>query len=211
MKDEYPGKTVENRNGRSRRLIAGWSRWLHIYLSMFSFAILFFFAVTGITLNHTEWFDNQQKTYQQKGNLEPVWINVADSGKIRKLEIVEFLRKQHQLRGAVSDFIIDEKQLTIAFSGPGYSADVFIDRESGAYELSIAENGFFGLTNDLHKGRDTGAVWACLIDISALLMIFVSLTGLVMLFFLKKKKTAGLLLVAIGILVSYLIYVIWVP
>jgi hypothetical protein len=28
------------------------SRWLHIYLSMASFGILFFFAVTGLTLNH---------------------------------------------------------------------------------------------------------------------------------------------------------------
>jgi len=28
------------------------SRWLHIYLSMGALRILFFFAVTGLTLNH---------------------------------------------------------------------------------------------------------------------------------------------------------------
>ncbi len=38
------------------------SRWLHIYLLMASFGVLFFFAVTGLTLNHAEWFNNQQRT-----------------------------------------------------------------------------------------------------------------------------------------------------
>ena len=43
----------------------GWprsSRWLHVYLSMFSFAVLMFFAVTGLTLNHANWFDGQERT-----------------------------------------------------------------------------------------------------------------------------------------------------
>ena len=31
-------------------------RWLHIYLSMFSLAVVLFFSVTGITLNHPDWF-----------------------------------------------------------------------------------------------------------------------------------------------------------
>jgi uncharacterized protein len=35
-----------------------WARWSHIYLSMVSFAILFFFAATGLTLNHQDWFAN---------------------------------------------------------------------------------------------------------------------------------------------------------
>ena len=31
-------------------------RWLHIYLSVFSLAAILFFSVTGITLNHPDWF-----------------------------------------------------------------------------------------------------------------------------------------------------------
>ncbi len=46
------------------------SRWLHIYLSMASFGTVFFFAVTGLTLNHTEWAASQQKTVQVKGRLD---------------------------------------------------------------------------------------------------------------------------------------------
>ena len=46
----------ERRTPLWKRRTAIAARWLHIYLSMVSFAILFFFAVTGITLNHAEWF-----------------------------------------------------------------------------------------------------------------------------------------------------------
>ncbi len=47
------------------------SRWLHIYLSMVSFGIVFFFAITGLTLNHAEWFAGQQKALQVEGSVEP--------------------------------------------------------------------------------------------------------------------------------------------
>ena len=61
-------------NGKVRRLLAGWTRWLHIYLSMFSFAILFFFALTGLTLNHTEWFSDQQKSSSLKGVMDTCMV-----------------------------------------------------------------------------------------------------------------------------------------
>jgi hypothetical protein len=198
-------------NGKIRKEIAAWTRWLHIYLSMFSFAILFFFAITGLTLNHTEWFADQQKSRSEKGEIPLNWISSPDTNQLKKLEIVEFLRKKHGLKGALSDFIIDENQLTVAFSGPAYGADVFIERENGKYDLSVTESGFFALINDLHKGRDTGKRWAILIDISAILMMLVSLTGLVMMFYLKKKRLAGFVIAIIGLVLTYLFYAIWVP
>lgn len=194
-----------------RKKIASSSRWLHIYLSMVSFFILLFFAVTGLTLNHTEWFADQQVTKTFNGNLNTSWVKGKDSATIAKLDIVEFVRKQHSIGGAVSEFTTDEYQCAISFSGPGYSADVFVNREDGSYEISETTTGLFGIINDLHKGRDSGKAWKLLIDISAILMTIVSLSGLVMLFFLKKKRVAGILLMLIGTLVSLLVYMIWVP
>jgi uncharacterized protein len=205
------GKLTEKSNGKLRRELSAWTRWLHIYLSMFSFVILFFFALTGLTLNHTEWFASQQKSFTEKGAIDTVLMNTNDTQEVRRLEIVEFLRKTHGLKGALSDFIADENQLTIAFSGPAYSADIFIERETGAYEVTITQSGFFALINDLHKGRDSGKGWSILIDISAILMILVSITGLIMMFFLKKKRLAGFIIALIGAVLSYLVYIIWVP
>jgi uncharacterized protein len=193
-----------------RRSVSVISRWLHIYLSMASFFILFFFAITGITLNHTEWFEDQQKTTNVKGRLDAAWVAVPDTNAIRKLEIVEWIRNKHHVAGAMSEFVIDEDQCTISFNGPGYTADVFVERQSGSYELSETRTGLFGILNDLHKGRDSGKVWKWVIDISAVLMVLVSFTGLMMLWFLKKKRVAGFLTVLGGAIVSWIIYRLFV-
>ena len=106
------------------------SRWLHIYLSMVSFAIVFFFAVTGLTLNHTEWFAEQQTIAQHPGKVEEKWVKTATDDTVAKLEIVEALRRSHNIKTALSDFRIDESQCTVSFKGPGYSADAFINRDT---------------------------------------------------------------------------------
>jgi len=196
---------------RLKRNTSNWSRWLHIYLSMFSFIILLFFAVTGITLNHTEWFADQQKTTSMNGKLNLEWVSVKDTARIAKLNIVEFLRNTHGIKGAVGEFSIDENQCTISFNGPGYTADAFVNREDGSYEVSETKTGIWGVLNDLHKGRDSGKTWGWLIDASAVLMVLVSMTGLIMLFFLKKKRVSGILIMVLGGLISYLVYRIFVP
>ena len=60
--------------------VAKWSRWAHVYLSMVSFAVLFFFAATGLTLNHQQWFAKQQKTFQYKGSMDRKWLRSASAG-----------------------------------------------------------------------------------------------------------------------------------
>ena len=191
-----------------KRRLAAWSRWLHIYLSMASFAVLFFFAATGITLNHPDWFGNWQKTAQARGEMNPAWLKAQPPA---KLEIVEFLRRTHLVKSALSDFRIDDTQLSISFKGPGYTADAFIDRATAKYELTETRMGWVAVINDLHKGRDTGKAWSALIDASAFLMCFVSLTGFVLIFFLAKKRTTGLLAMAAGAVLCYGVYVVWVP
>jgi len=183
------------------------SRWLHIYLSMASFGILFFFAVTGLTLNHAEWFVKQQQTTQQHAAMDKKYLGKE----VAKLEIVEHLRSAHGIHGAVKDFRVEDNDCSIAFKGPGYSADVLIDRATGRYELTETRMGLFAILNDLHKGRDSGNAWGVIIDLSAVLMTLVSLTGLMLIFFLQKKRLSGLLAAVAGILLCYLAYLAFVP
>ena len=185
------------------------SRWLHIYVSMISFTIVFFFSVTGITLNHADLFQGKTQTVQVKGKLRPDWVNDKDTNKINKLSVVEYFRNQFQVKGAVVDFRIEEQQIGLAFKGPGYEADAFIVRASGDFELSQTRTGFVGFINDLHKGRDTGSVWSWVIDIAAILMVLISITGMILLLYIKKKRGAGMILFVIGSILIYLIYRIW--
>ena len=174
---------------------------------MASFAILFFFAVTGLTLNHTEWFAGQQKTVQTKGLINKAWLN----NPVAKLEVVEFLRKTHGVKGALTDFRVEESQCAVSFKGPGYTADTSIDRQSAAYEITETRMGLVAIINDLHKGRDSGKGWSLMIDVSAVLMCLVSLSGILLILFLQKRRVSGLLVAAAGAVLSYIVYVIWVP
>jgi hypothetical protein len=187
------------------------SRWLHIYLSMISFGIVLFFAATGLTLNHAEMFNGEARTVQIKGKVDLKWVKTADPKDVGKLEIVEHLRNTDNVKSALSDFRVDDTQCTVSFKGPGYTADAFIDRATGSYDLTIVRSGIVAVLNDLHKGRDTGTVWARIIDVSAGLMTLVSLTGLVLIFFLQKRRMPGLIAVGIGALLCLLVYVVWVP
>ncbi|MBE7172602.1 MAG: PepSY-associated TM helix domain-containing protein [Williamsia sp.] len=194
-----------------KRSTAAFSRWLHTYLSMLSFVVVLFFALTGITLNHAEWFDGKQVENKVDGTIPLAWVKTPDTAQIKKLEIVELLRKTYHIQGYVSDFLIDDQQCTLSFKGPGYSADAFISRENGQLQLTELKLGLVAVLNDLHKGRDSGKGWSWVIDLSAGFLALVSLSGLVMLFFLKKKRLNGLLLALAGGLICYLIYSFLVP
>jgi hypothetical protein len=197
--------------------------WLHIYLSMFGLAAVLFFSVTGITLNHPSWFFGaSQHQIQVEGTLDRKWLPAQPSGsgssgdpdasgQVAKLEIVEHLRKVHGVRGALVDFRAEETECTVAFKGPGYAADAFIDRESGHYNLTQTFHGVIAVINDLHKGRDTGPVWSVVIDVSAVLLCVISLTGLILLFYLKLRRRPGLILSLIGAAVVALVCLLWVP
>ena len=203
-KQQVPNKPQAS----AKRKLSVSSRWLHIYVSMVSFAIVLFFSITGITLNHADKFAYQQHTQQLKGTINTAWIKTADTTRINKLAIVEYLRTTHKIKAALSEFRIDDAQCSISFKGPGYGADVFINRETGAYDITTVSAGFVGLINDLHKGRDTGAGWLWVIDLSAAFMILVSLTGIILLLFIKKKKMSGLIVAGIGLLLFIAIYFI---
>ncbi len=194
-------------------------RWLHIYLSMFGLAAVLFFSATGLTLNHPDWFySGAERRDDTEGDLDRKWLNpespkgttssASDEGRdVAKLEIVEHLRKTHGVRGALAEFRTDEAECLVTFKGPGYAADAFIDRASGHYRLSQAYHGFVALINDLHKGRDSGPVWSVLIDVSAVVMTVISLTGLILLFYLKLRRIPGL--VAIGVGTAVVVGVFW--
>ena len=198
--------------GYWKRRCAALFRWLHIYLSMVSFGILFFFAITGLTLNHADWFmPGQPVAVQTKGSVDAKWVTPGPAPAVAKLEVVEYLRRQHGVKGLVSEFRIEDTQIAVAFKGPGYTADAQIDRATGAYELSETRMGFVAIINDLHKARDTGAAWSLIVDLSAVLMVLVSLTGMVLIYFVTRRFVSGVLLAIAGAVLSCLAYAWLVP
>ena len=196
-------------SSRLRRQAAIVTRWLHIYLSMVSFAVVLFFAVTGLTLNHADALSHGDKVTEIHGTLTPQELGPKDNPD--KLAIVEHIRNTDHVHGAVSDYRSDDGQISFSFRGPGYSADVTAQQDNGSYTVVETRSGFLAVMNDLHKGRDTGKRWSLVIDVSAVLLTLVSLTGLVLIFFVYKRRTSGLILAAAAAVVCVLLYRVYVP
>lgn len=193
-----------------KKSFCGWTRWIHLYLSMFSFAALFFFAFTGITLNHPSWTENRQKVEMLKGTVDPTWVAGTDTASVEKFRIVEYVRDQHKVRGNLTEFRISESECTLAFDGPGFTAYGMIDRSTGSYELVTTSAGIIAAMNDLHKGSYTGKKWNAIIDITAAIMIVISLTGFIMIFFMTKKRSKGLWLAVLGAVTFLMLCIMFV-
>jgi hypothetical protein len=172
-------------------------RWLHTYISLVTLLVVLFFSITGLTLNHTEWSTGGVIQKDVTGTVDVKWLDTAAPD---KLNITEKLRQDHSLRGYVDEVRIDDRECTVMFKAPGYSADAFIDVKTGQYQMTIVEEGKLAVMNDLHKGRHSGKLWGVLIDASAILLSIISLSGLGLLFFLKRIRTGGLIVVAVGAL-----------
>lgn len=115
-----------------------------------------------------------------------------------EFKVSEHLRTEHRLLGRVAEFEVDPRELMVVFKAPGYSADIFIERETGNYSLMESRSGIVAVMNDLHKGRDSGAGWSWVIDISAGVMMLVSLSGFGLLFYLKKRRVSGVVAAVLG-------------
>lgn len=163
-------------------------RWLHVYTSMVSLVVVLFFAATGVTLNHPDWLASE-RTEDVQGTLPAGW---KTANGIDWLLVAEHLRATQGVHGTVADRTADDRQAALTFRAPGYSADAFIDLANGSYRLTTAYQGAIGVINDLHRGRDSGSAWAWLIDVAGIFLVLLSLTGLGLLFYLKKIRLRAL-------------------
>lgn len=176
-------------------------RWLHIYTSMASLMVVLFFAATGVTLNHPDWLAGES-TRELTGRMPANWK--SEKG-VDWLMVDEYLRSSQGVRGTVSDHSADDAQASLTFKAPGYGADCFIRLADGTYRLTVSYQGAIGVLNDLHRGRDAGRSWAWLIDVSGFLLIFLSLAGLGLLWYLKKVRLKGLMTLAAGAVVLFML------
>ena len=142
-------------------------RWLHIYLSMFGLAAVLFFSVTGITLNHPDWFFGQvERQREAEGQIDLNWLQprcrhvragrspVAEL-EVAKLEVVEHLRTTHDPRGP-GGFSGGRERMHGVVQGPRLRGRRVHRPRVGPLPADRVDHGFIAVINDLHKGRDTG-------------------------------------------------------
>lgn len=199
-RERIPAELMARSGGSAKRTTHRWSRWLHVYSSMFALLVVLFFGVTGITLNHPQWtFGDEVDVSTVTGDL-PFDATRAD-GSVDYLSISELMRSEYGVHGDVDSFDTTNGEASIAYKSAGYAADVFVDVETGTFELTVEQQGWVAVLNDLHKGRDTDSSWKWAIDVAGGFLVAIALTGLVMQFFLRKRRRSAFIAVGAGALV----------
>jgi hypothetical protein len=190
-----------------RLLFKKWSRTLHIYISMLGLLAVIFFSVTGIMLNHEEWFGfSTPHIVKEEGSLPEAMDKEPD-----KLAIVEKLRKEFGATGAMDAFEVEDDHLTISFKSPGRHTDATIQRADGHAEVSLESYGFSGRFVDLHRGTDAGPAWRFIIDATAVLLLITCATGLLLWCLVPKWRPLGLAALAVCLIGCAIVYFVCVP
>jgi hypothetical protein len=181
-------------------------RTIHIYLTMFAFLLMMFFAITGVVLNHEDWIAGQTATRDTTGVIPRALLIGPD-----KLMVVEHLRSDFGAIGAVATFDTDTATLHIELKGPGRRTEADIDRDTGKTKVTVERNGLLMRLDDLHRGKDTGRPWRWVLDLSAALLFLGSLSGILMWFALPRRRQWGVAALIGSIVLVGVIYVWLVP
>jgi hypothetical protein len=112
-----------------------WTRTFHIYLALLGLLLVLFFAATGFMLNHPDWFGlRESQVRTEKGTLPVTLLEPLD-----KLMVVERLRNEFGVTGAVDMFEVEETFLRIVFKSAGRQTEAMIQAvqpEAGQTEVT---------------------------------------------------------------------------
>ena len=190
-----------------RLLFKKWSRLVHIYLSMLGLLSVVFFSITGIMLNHEEWFGfAEPRIRKTEGTVPAALLTTPD-----KLGIVEKLRKDFGATGALDSFDVRDDELALVFKSPGRRTEATITRADGHAEVSIETHGFAGRFVELHRGTEAGPAWRLVIDATAILLLLSSFTGLVLWLLVPKWRPLGIVALVVCAGVCAVVYLVFVP
>jgi hypothetical protein len=179
---------------------------------------MFLFSITGITLNHASQIEAKPTVVRQQATVPAVltarlraYAAEHDGAKEALPEAAEqWLRDTWKVQagGRAAEWAADEIYLPLPKAGG--DAWVRIALEDGAAEFESTDRGWISWLNDVHKGRNTGAAWNWFIDIFAGACLVFCLTGLLILKFHAANRPFTWPMVGLGILIPFVIALLFI-
>jgi hypothetical protein len=187
-------------------------RMLHAYLSAFAFLALMFFAVTGITLNHPEWFPTSGGDIPPATvRLPPESIRAALAAKDPPRALAQAVEENAKVAGAYHSGDLIDQDALLRWEGVRGSTEAEVDLSTGDARITGERAPTFTLLGDLHKGKNSGAPWKWVIDIAAAVIAALSIVGYVLFFSLRFRLRTSLILTAASLVVLVGAYALLVP
>ncbi len=212
MKAETATSARAGRKGFDKGGFYRTSRMLHAYISAFAFLALMFFSLTGILLNHPAWLHGEARaeqsvTAQIPGADIAAALKTADAPRA----LAEAVTRRVKLRGAYKSGELLGGEGMLRLEGVTGATDVILNLETGLAEATIQPATATSIVNDLHKGTNAGPAWRLLIDVTAVLVLGLSLIGYLLFFSLRFRLKTSLILTAASLTVFLGVYLAFVP
>lgn len=196
-----------NQAKKARKARQFWLKQLHTW-HWISAAValvgMMLFALTGITLNHAAQISAEPVVIDRNATLPaPLLAQIAAtpaaSDAPLPAPVAQAVARAVGIdpQGRAGEWSDDD--VYVAMPGPGTDRWVSVNRHSGAITSEKTDRGWISWANDLHKGRNTGAVWFWFIDVFALACVVFTLTGLILLQLHARHRPATWPLVALGL------------
>lgn len=182
-------------------------RTLHVYLTMLGLLVMLLFGITGLTVNHEEWFGaTHPRATDAEGSTPRELLAAGDA-----LRIVEHLRTTWHISGAMTDYDAADERISVAFKEPGQLWEVEIEKNTGRTKLHYETYNLAAFFNNLHRGRYAGPAWRWVIDVSALFIVLACATGIVLWLALPRRRLLGFIALLVGVLGTIGIIYLLVP
>lgn len=194
-----------------------WVRQLHSWhwiSAAISLAAMFFFSVTGITLNHAASIPATPHVEERQGVLPPPALKALTGATATEgalpAPVAQAVKDMVGLDPANRPAEWSDEEVYVAMPRPGGDAWVSIDRASGQVSAERTDRGWISYFNDLHKGRNSGDAWFWFIDIFAVACIIFTLSGLFLLHLHARHRRATWPVVLAGIAIPMFLALLFI-
>ncbi len=189
------------------RALEVWNRRLHYYLGLYFLFFLWLFSLTGLMLNHQQWFTDLYERRQSSYDV-PIETLVGDT----QLELTRDAMRQLSLQGEI-DWPAAQPvgHLDFSVSRPNGSAQVRVDVNAKKAYVREFENGHLHAFQILHtfsgsrfnqpaSRRDwvMTSIWVFAMDALSAGLIVMVLGSYYMWWRLKKRKALGAMVLCAG-------------
>ena len=183
------------------------SRYVHGWLSAFAFLTLLFFSVTGLLLNHPEWFEPAKTEETTQLILPESVLKSIKQQENPSDTILNYVRQQQNVVGRYQSSEVMDNEVMIRLESPAGATDIWVMADTGETEITQKPASTVSMLNDLHRGKNSGLAWSWLIDISAIIVIALSLVGYILFLSIKTRLVTHLMLTAVSL--ALIILLIW--
>lgn len=172
-------------------------RIVHGWLSALAFLLLCFFSFTGMILNHPGWLSgNAPPPVESKLTLTTEELDAIREAEVPGEKLAELVSEKTDVKGGYSSGDQVGRELFVRLRGVRGQTDIRAHMPSGNVTVIAEGMPTMSILNELHRGEHAGAKWRLLIDVTAIVLIVLSIIGFMIFLSLRFRLRTALILMA---------------